>query len=99
MPTNDLRPFLSRHFPPHTPLTAKTVNNFRQKAIKYLAVYGNKEVTEQEASQLLGNSTTEETIATDSSIKRKEVEKLLSNVMTRGDIWTVVDFFDKMKEA
>ena len=94
---SELRPFIARHVPCHQSLDARYISNFRQKAIRHIALYGNQTVTQDEATQLLRASATEEMIAADSSIQRKQVDELLSNVMARGDIWDVIKLFGELK--
>ena len=50
MPADQLRSFLIRDVPSHVSLLARYISNFHAKAIKYLGVYGVRELTESEAS-------------------------------------------------
>ena len=81
VPAGQLRPVLVWHVPSHVSLSSKFISNFRAKAIKYLGVYGVRELTESEATQLLTPSTTLEEIATDSSINTRKMHKLFMNFM------------------
>ena len=68
MSAGNLRPFLVRHLPSHMSVTASYVVNFRNKALKYIAINGVQEITQSTASKLLAPSTTAEDIGTDSFI-------------------------------
>ena len=97
MSAGQLRPFLIWHIPSHVSLLSKFISNFCTKAIKYLGVYGLRELTNSEASQLLTSSTTLEQIATDSSINTRKIQRLLMNVMGKGDFRDVIKLFKGMK--
>ena len=99
MPANELRPFIARHVPPHQSLSAQYICHFRKKVIRYISVHGvDKDVTHQDATALLSNTVAEEKIATDSSISRNLVESLLLNVMSKGDLWDVITFFEELQK-
>ena len=68
MASGELRSFLVRHLPSHLSLSSKYIGNFCAKAIEYLSVNVLKQITDEVASQLHSSSTTEEHIASDSSI-------------------------------
>ena len=99
MASNELRPFLARHLPSQVSLDSTYVSNFRQKAVKYLCVHGDKCLTHDEATLLIKHSVTDEAIATDSSIQRERLQELLTNVMSKGDFWEVVKFFEKIQKT
>jgi len=66
MRANELRPLIARHVPSHQSLTAQYIANFRNKVIRYISANGvDGEVTQKDATALLNNSVTEETVSSD----------------------------------
>ena len=98
MASGELHPFLVQPLPLHLSLSSKYIGNFCAKAIKYLSGNGLKQIVDEVASQLLSSTTTEEHIASDLSIDKREMQKLLLNIMGKGDFCDVLKFFNTTKQ-
>ena len=67
--------------------------------MKWIAINGTRELTNNEAMQLASKSTANESIPGDSSISSQHLQHILNEMMLHsGHVWEVINLFRKMKD-